>query len=633
MKLFRQPSIVICILLSLSIIYFHTKVPKITHFEYNYELSYDVTSYYIYLPMTFIYNDPGNKTTKIDSLFTKYKWSPTLYQIHHTDLGTRVPNYTTGMSYYYLPFFAIAHLWAKNTDKYPPDGFSFPYQYCISWGTILIGLIGIFLLRKFLIRFFIDPVVCLVLLWLVLGTNYFSEALNNSLQPHFMQFTLYALLLLLTDNWHRNQKGSTAFFIGIVTGWLTIARPSDILCLIIPLLYGIRDFTSFKNKIKLVRQNHTHFLLLIIGGLIPLIPQMIYWKLYTGHFIYFSYKNTEGFDFLEPHIWQVLFSFKKSLFIYTPILIVAVFGFFFLRKRYPNHFLFVTVFILCNFYLLSSWAAWWNGGSFGMRYFVQSYAVLSIPVGVAIEKLIATRFTKYILALPLLFFVFLNLFQTWQFEHYIIPDDRMTYEYYKRVFLKTRFTKEDELFQEQQRNFTSDETFYNEASYIHYTIAYYDFENVNSTPVDSSVISKKFFLSSPNSCELNENNIYYPTFRIRNKDLVGDVLDHVWIRVSFYFYTENDLKENPLWLIINTRHRDFNQKYRGYQIEKQPYELNKWNYVQFDYMTMFPYSTNDIHEIYCWYRGHSKVYIDNFKIETYARKDQYARKTANASAN
>jgi hypothetical protein len=620
MKIKSHPSLIVAILLSMIILVSHQRVPKVKAWGYEYELSYDVTSYYLYLPMGFIYHDPGMKTKIIDSLFTKYKWSPTMYQVHETDHGTRVPNYTIGMSYYYLPFFGIAHAWAKSSDKYPADGFSFPYQFTISWGTVLLGLIGLFLLRKYLLRFFNEKIVSLVLVWLVLGTNYFSEAISNSLQPHYMQFVFYTALLLFTDNWHRRPTKLMAFAIGFVVGWLTLARPSDILCILIPALYGISDRESFRIKIKLIRENISHLYFLVIGGLIPFIPQFIYWKINTGSFIYFSYKNTEGFDFLEPHILQVLFSFKKSLLVYTPLLLIPIFGFYFFKKKYRQHFLFVLVFTLCNFYLLSSWAAWWNGGSFGMRYFTQSYAILSLPAAACIEKLLTSRIWKYILALPLCFLIFLNLFQTWQFENFIIPDDRMTFQYYKRIFLKTSYTMEDGLYQEQIRSFASTETFDNENDYTHYTLAYYDFENINSTSIDSNVVSKKYFLSPPNSCELDENKVYYPTFNVSNKQLMKGKLDHVWIRVSLYFYTETPFNDGPLVLVINSKHRKFDYKYRGNV--PHDYELNKWNYWQIDYMTMHPYSEKDVYEIYGWYRGHSKVYIDNLKIEIYERKDQ-----------
>lgn len=73
-----------------------------------------------------------------------------------------------------------------------------------------------------------------------------------------------------------------------------------------------------------------------LAALVVFIPQFLYWKHVTGQFIFFSYKNTEGFDFMKPHILNVLFSFKKSLFVYTPVLIFVVAGFFWVEEVFSS---------------------------------------------------------------------------------------------------------------------------------------------------------------------------------------------------------------------------------------------------------------------------------------------------------
>ena len=192
-------SLIIVCLISVAIILSHFNLPKYKNKDFSNELTYDVTSYYLYLPMSLIYHDPGMKTSAVDSLHSKYKFSPTLYQIHNTENNTRVPNYTCGMSYFYFPFFLAGHFWALHSG-YLADGFSFPYQLAISIGVFFIILPGIFLLRKLLIQWFSDNVVSIGLVILFFGTNYFSEAINNYLQPHALLFTLYVILLYFTEN-------------------------------------------------------------------------------------------------------------------------------------------------------------------------------------------------------------------------------------------------------------------------------------------------------------------------------------------------------------------------------------------------------------------------------------------------
>jgi hypothetical protein len=356
-------------------------------------------------------------------------------------------------------------------------------------------------------------------------------------------------------------------------------------------------------------------------GVIPFIPQFIYWKITTGHFIYYSYKHTEGFDFLAPHIWDVLFSFKKSLFVYTPLLALPFIGFFLLRKRLPQHNYFILLFTIINFYLLSSWAVWWNGSSLGMRYFVQSYTVLAIPLCISVEGILKFNYWKYLIFPVVGFLIFLNLFQTWQLVNWILPGDQMNYRYYKAIFLKTSVTKDDLKLMEAYRNPSSFETFDNENEYNHYTLAYYNFDDVNSTPVESWVLSNKYSLSPPNSCRLSVENTYCPTYRIKYENLVKENLDHVWLRVTVNYYSDIDIKENPASLVINYRHNDFFAKYREFVLEKYKFEKGKWNTLTVDYMSPFPYSGKDLFEIYMWYRGKNELFIDNLKVEVYEKME------------
>ena len=53
------------------------------------------------------------------------------------------------------------------------------------------------------------------------------------------------------------------------------------------------------------------------------VPQMIYWNEMTGHWLYFSYGSDERFFFGDPAIIKGLFSYRKGLFIYTPLLLFA----------------------------------------------------------------------------------------------------------------------------------------------------------------------------------------------------------------------------------------------------------------------------------------------------------------------
>jgi len=597
----------------------HVYLRKYYYASWSNQISWDIVSYYLYLPLIFIYNDIGMKDfSVIQNLFDTYKFSGTFYQAFMHDNGNWVMNYTCGFAYLYTPFFFIAHLWAK-LGGYPADGFSFPYQFCISNGVMLYVILGVFVLRKVLLKFFSDKVTFLTMFFMILATNYFHETINDSLQPHAMLFTCYALVLWFTVSWHEKQDLKSAVGLACVMAFSILARPSEILMLLIPLLWQIYDKESLKRKIELLQKKISHILIMLACGLLIALPQMIYWKLNTDHFVFFSYKNTEGFDFLKPHIFKVLFNFKKSWFVYTPFILFPIISVFALRKNYLPAYYAVLIFFLANFYLLSSWAAWWNGGSFGMRYFVQSYAVMALPFGFMMKNLLEKKALKYLLTIIFLLCIFLNLFQTWQYVSWIIPADRMTRAYYKAIFLKTKVTEQDRWLMEVERSYGDTESFVNPSEYRKKLIGCFDFDSLNSAFTDAKFLDTSYYQSKPHALRMNKDILYSPALEIPLNSITGK--DHVWIRVTLSFYPPEDLKHNPASLVIHMRHDNrLDYKYRAFALAKVPHELNRWNRAIFEYMTPFPYRESDILKVYIWMRGEKNLYFDDIIIEAFEKK-------------
>ena len=246
---------------------------------------------------------------------------------------------------------------------------------------------------------------------------------------------------------------------------------------------------------------------------------------------------------------------------------------------------------------------------------------MAIPLGLVIQDIATRKFIlKAISALALTFFVVLNLFQTWQFFHWIIPDDRMTYEYYKRIFFKTKVTDEDKKYEEIERSFATTEEFKNPEEYHHHTIAFYNFDDANTSEVPANVLDTSVVHSGKYSCRLSTDNMYCPNYHIDYDQLVPESRDHVWLRLSLWYYSKGNIKDNPASLVINMPHKNYNLKYRAFDFEKFPNKPGEWTYLQVDYMTPFPYSGKDHFEIYAWYRGKTEpVFIDDLKVESYVR--------------
>src|SRR3989344_5939704 len=162
----NKESLIVVFLVCVCLLYFHFSLPRYTYDGFTKEMNWDVLSYYLYLPLIFLHDDLGIKDySYIEHLFNQYHFSPTFYQASRVENGNGnyVMMYTMGLAMLESPFFLIGHLWAK-LGGYPTDGFSYPYQFCVSSGVMIYILGGVFLVRKILLRFISDRATSITLI-------------------------------------------------------------------------------------------------------------------------------------------------------------------------------------------------------------------------------------------------------------------------------------------------------------------------------------------------------------------------------------------------------------------------------------------------------------------------------------
>lgn len=120
------------------------------------------------------------------------------------------------------------------------------------------------------------------LLFLVLGSNLPQYISIDAAQSHVYIFSLYAILLWLIIRGHENQTYKSAALIGLICGLAVIFRPTDLIIIFLPVLWGIHTKESAKLKWALVAGNKGHLIMCIVMGLVAILPQLLYWKYTTG---------------------------------------------------------------------------------------------------------------------------------------------------------------------------------------------------------------------------------------------------------------------------------------------------------------------------------------------------------------
>lgn len=334
------------------------------------------------------------------------------------------------MSILYSPFFFAAHFFAEKLG-FTPNGFTEPYKLFLLLGTLFYAILGLIIVRNILRHYqFSEKVTAVTLLLLGLSTNLFCYATVQAPMSHAYSFFLIALYFYSVLKYRDSGKMSWMVLIAFAFSLITIVRPSNAVVILLFFFCKERGQAGWK-PLKLTWKET--FLFIVMTGLVWL-PQMLYWKTTSGHWLVNSY-GEEGFFFGQPKIYRGLFSFRKGWLIYTPVMIFALAGFAF-RKRYAENWFGILLFTSINFYVIVSWWCWWYGGSLGLRPMIDSYGILSLPMAATIEYIFVRR---WLLAGSLAIWIFttwLNIFQTYQYEYGYIDPEGMNGRLYFRQFGK-----------------------------------------------------------------------------------------------------------------------------------------------------------------------------------------------------
>ncbi len=393
----------------------------------------DGSGYYAYLPQIFIYKD--KRYNFLETVFKRYP-NGKMAEFGHipSDGNGRLNKYFVGVSVCQAPFFIATH--ALNKKKYISDGYSLPYQKSVAIGAIFFLLLGIWLSYLVLLHCRISPWIgALSITAFVLGTPLLYYAVNDPLTAHAYSFTLISLFLFSLISWKKKRNLQWLLMVAFSYGMVIILRPSNG---IVFLLY-FAVFPNLKESVQFLVQN----LFKKIGHLLPAIAvfslvlflQLANVHYQTGEWGFNIYEN-EGFtNWNKPPFWEVLFGFRKGLFIYAPLCLIGSLGLIFFRNKHALSTKFIFIFLALFTYVTASWWCWWYGGSIGMRPFID--VSLFFILGLALLLQHARKVWSITLLPIIVFCIYYQFVLTIQMETGILHFSEMNKERFVRVFLKT----------------------------------------------------------------------------------------------------------------------------------------------------------------------------------------------------
>jgi len=244
------------------------------------------------------------------------------------------------------------------------DRFSLIYELGPGITGIVCMLAGLYFIEKFLSRRYSKKVVFWTILTIFFGSSIFYYTAFEPALSHQPAFLIVSLLLYMTMD---DNKKVNLFIVGLLSGLLVNIRIGDAI-LLIPIFYSV------KNK-------GWSLIYLVPGFLLGFSPQLINQWAQFHNIFYNPYLGggTGSWNIVPIHLLEFLFSPKRGLFTWSPVLLLAIYGLFKLKQT--------TILIALGIvWIVSSfWSAYLSAG-FGQRFMFSAIPYFSIGIAYVFEK-------------------------------------------------------------------------------------------------------------------------------------------------------------------------------------------------------------------------------------------------------
>jgi len=293
-----------------------------------------------------------------------------------TPTGLTSNQYAVGPGLMWAPFFAITHSIILGLNhmgfKISNDGYGYPYQIAICVGSIFYGFWGIALIYRTVNKFY--PKIALftcILIWLATNVIYYMVA-----EPSMSHACSLFATSIFIYVWLKTRNSFSLFWcllIGLSGGFVALVRQVDGTLLILPILDIIFNNQDIKDILKKV-------FCIALSFFAIFSIQMGVWFILNGNPFLSGYflNSSYGFSWLHPHFFEVFFSTEHGLFLWHPVLLLAVIGFLFFYKIDHKLTLLLVIGIISQGYLIGAWSSWTQADAFGGRMFIGSLPIFAI---------------------------------------------------------------------------------------------------------------------------------------------------------------------------------------------------------------------------------------------------------------
>ena len=273
-----------------------------------------------------------------------------------------------GFAVILTPFFLLGHGLAMVLHGIgwgpPPNGYTHPEVILTLLVSAGLGSIGVWLSGKIACKLYgVKAGLWATLgLWLASPLPIYLYAQPSFAHSLSVLTSCLVLIIWLSTVDERIMKRGLA--LGLAIGLATLVRWQDGTYLLLPLCDMIRCRKRWKFQGSL-----RYSLMVGLGFLIAVFPQILLWKIQFGNWI--TIPQGQGFmHWWDPQIIPVLFGARHGLISWTPIIAIPFLGLIWMVTRKPAVGAPLLVLLIIQVYVNSVVMDWWAGWSFGGRRFL-----------------------------------------------------------------------------------------------------------------------------------------------------------------------------------------------------------------------------------------------------------------------
>jgi hypothetical protein len=345
-----------------------------------------------------------------------------------------LPNfYTAGPAVLWSPFLILTHLVVLAVGRLgwhiAPDGHSWPYLAALTAATALYGFAGLWLSFA-MARKFVEERWAF---WATIGIWFGSSVpVYVYLLPAWSHaHSLFATALFLWY-WLRTRGTRTSWQwlnLGLLSGLMIDVYQLNGVLLIAVAVEAISAYAAIwsasSGRPKLLARTVRLHALCGLGTLLALFPNFITRQIVFGNPLSVGPYALRTWNWTSPVFMKVLFSNDHGMFVFTPLLVLAIAGFFYLWKL-NRVFGTICLSITLVFYFLISCFPWWHGNvGFGNRFFISLTPIFIVGLATWfswITQFWGTARAASFRLIPLtMLFVIWNLGLVYQWQTHLLP--------------------------------------------------------------------------------------------------------------------------------------------------------------------------------------------------------------------